>query len=85
MLAKIIDLLKRHGYNPIGKMTNEEAMIALKSDTMDAVIIGGGVDNASREFFHQEFPKIHPKIKMIDAHPQTVLADLKAAFPDSNK
>lgn len=82
MLAKITDLLKQHGYNSIGKMTNDEAILAFKSDTIDAVIIGGGVDAESRDLFHLEFPKINPKVKIIDAHPQTVLNDLKAAFPD---
>ncbi len=84
MLVKITDLLKQHGYNAIGTMTNEEAMLIVKSNGIDAVIIGGGVDNNSRELFHKEFPEINAKIKIIDAHPQTVLSDLKAAFPNSN-
>jgi DNA-binding NarL/FixJ family response regulator len=82
MLTKIADMLKQHGYNSIGKMTNEEAILAFKSDSIDAVIIGGGVDKESRDLFHLEFPKINPNVKIIDAHPQTVLSDLKAAFPD---
>jgi DNA-binding NarL/FixJ family response regulator len=82
MLTKITDMLKQHGYNSIGKMTNEDAILVFKADTIDAVIIGGGVDAESRDLFHKEFPKINPKVKIIDAHPQTVLSDLKAAFPD---
>ncbi len=82
MLAKITDMLKKHGYNSIGKMTNEEAILVFKTDTIDAVIIGGGVDKESRDLFHIEFPKINPAVKIIDAHPQTVLTELKAAFPD---
>ena len=78
-------MLKQHGYNAIGKMTNEEAILTFKSETIDGVIIGGGVDIDSRELFHVEFPKTNPKIKIIDAHPQTVLADLKTAFPDNDK
>jgi len=84
MLQRITDILIHHGYNAIGKMTNEEAIAAFKSDTIDAVIIGGGVDKESRDLFHLEFPKMHPAVKVIDAHPQTVLSDLKAAFPDED-
>jgi len=83
MLNKITELLKQHGYNSIGKMTNEEAILAFKTDTIDAVVIGGGVDNESRNLFHLDFPKINPHVKIIDAHPQTVLNDLKAAFQDT--
>lgn len=83
MLAKITDLLKQHNYNAIGKQWNEEAFIAFKTEVFDAVIIGGGVDNESRELFHTEFPKINPSVKIIDAHPQTVLSDLKEVFPDN--
>jgi DNA-binding NtrC family response regulator len=82
MLTKITEMLKQHGYNAIGKQWNEEAIAAFKADTFQAVIIGGGVDAESRSFFHKEFPKINPAVKIIDAHPQTVLSDLKSAFPD---
>jgi hypothetical protein len=82
MLAKITDMLKLHNYNSIGKQWNEEAIAAFKADTINAVIIGGGVDSESRDMFHKEFPKINPLVKIIDAHPQTVLNDLKEAFPD---
>lgn len=82
MLTKVTAMLKQHGYQAIGRQTNEEAIAAFKAETIDAVIIGGGVDDESRNLFHTEFPKINPQVKIIDGHPQTVLADLKAAFPD---
>lgn len=82
MLAKVTDMLKLHGYNSIGKLTNDEAMLTFKSESIDAVIIGGGVDTKSRDFFHTEFPKINPHVKIIDAHPLTVLSNLKNVFPD---
>lgn len=81
MLLKITELLKQHHYYAIGRQDNEEALAAFKADTINAVIIGGGVDNKSRAFFHTEFPKINPSVVIIDAHPQTVLSDLKNAFP----
>jgi DNA-binding NtrC family response regulator len=80
MLTKITAMLMQHGYTAIGKQTNEEAIAAFKADKIDAVVIGGGVDYESREMFHTEFPKINSLVKVIDAHPQTVLSDLKAAL-----
>jgi DNA-binding NtrC family response regulator len=77
MLSKFTTLLNQNGYNSIGRLTNEEAILVFQSQKFDAVVIGGGVDSESRFFFHNEFPKINPNIKMIDAHPQTVLIDLK--------
>ncbi len=84
MLEKITNMLKLHGYNAIGKISNEEAIVAFKSDIIDAVIIGGGVDSDSRNFFHSSFPTINPAVKIIDAHPQSVLSDLKEAFPNKD-
>lgn len=73
-------MLSQHGYHAVGSLTNDEALNAFKTEHIDAVIIGGGVDAASRDLFHHEFPKINPKVKVIDAHPQTVLQDLREAF-----
>jgi DNA-binding LacI/PurR family transcriptional regulator len=85
MLSKITEIIKQNGYNSIGIMTNDEAILTFKSETIDAVIIGGGVDSESRNFFHSEFIKINPSVKIIDAHPQTVLSDLKEAFSDKKE
>lgn len=85
LLTKITGMLKKHGFDAKGKMTNEEALLIFKSEIIDAVIIGGGVDEESRNLFHKEFPEINPKVKIIDAHPQTVLDDLNAAFQDKLK
>jgi hypothetical protein len=82
MLTKITDMLKQHNYNAIGKQWNEEAIADFKEEIFDGVIIGGGVDSESRTLFYTEFPKINPNVKIIDAHPQTVLSDLKTAFPN---
>jgi CheY-like chemotaxis protein len=79
MLARVSDMLKNHNYNPLGAQTNEEALQKFADEKPQAVIIGGGVDSESRALFHRTFS---PSAKVIDAHPQTVLGDLKAAFPD---
>ena len=82
MLTKVTEMLKKHNYDAIGKQWNQEAIDAFKADVFQAVVVGGGVDKESREYFHNEFPKINPQVKIIDAHPQTILNDLKEAFPD---
>jgi DNA-binding NtrC family response regulator len=80
MLEKVSTMLNRQGYSATGKQWNEEALTAFKAEKFDAVVIGGGVDNESRDFFHTEFPRLNPLVKIIDAHPQTILADLHSAF-----
>jgi DNA-binding NtrC family response regulator len=80
LLAKITVMLNQQGYQTIGKLSNDEAMLAFKSEIIDAVVIGGGVDEESRTLFHQEFKKINPKVKIIDAHPLTILIELEKAF-----
>lgn len=82
MLNKITELLRQNGYNAIGTTANEDAISTFKSDTFDAVVIGGGVDSESRNYFHLEFSTINPEVKIIDAHPQTLLSQLKSTFPD---
>lgn len=84
MLAKIVNLLQQHGYHPMGETTNEGAMLAFKTNTIDAIVIGGGVDSESRNLFHTMFSTINPTVKIIDAHPPTVLNDLQLAFADKN-
>jgi hypothetical protein len=82
MMERVTDLLKSHNYQPSGALTNEEALQKFEEEKPKAVIIGGGVDEESRALFHRSFS---PTAKVIDAHPQTVLMDLKAAIPDENK
>jgi CheY-like chemotaxis protein len=79
MLARVTDMLKNHSYAAVGAQTNEEALEKFETEKPHAVIIGGGVDSESRALFHRVFSA---SAKVIDAHPQTVLSDLKAAFPD---
>ncbi|MDX1911697.1 MAG: hypothetical protein SFV22_09450 [Saprospiraceae bacterium] len=79
MMARVTDMLKKHNYNPIGAHTSEEALQKFEEERPQAVIIGGGVDAESRALFHRTFS---PAAKVIDAHPSTVLEDLKAVFPD---
>jgi hypothetical protein len=76
MLARVLSMLTAAGYEARGTQDNAEAFALLRTWPVDAVIIGGGVDDESRHLFHNQFPVLQPGIKIIDAHPQTVLADL---------
>jgi hypothetical protein len=79
MLERITGMLQNHNYAAVGAQTNEAALATFEVEKPRAVIIGGGVDAESRALFHNTFSA---SAKVIDAHPQTVLTDLKAAFPD---
>ncbi len=80
MLEKVKGLLTNNGYNAIGATTDHDAVRLFKSNNIDAVIIGGGVENDSRVHFRTEFSRLKPLIKIIDAHPQTVLSELGEVF-----
>ncbi|MBY0436390.1 MAG: hypothetical protein K2U26_20025 [Cyclobacteriaceae bacterium] len=80
IMQRVLTLLQQHGYNAIGKQENEEALTAFNNDSFQAVVIGGGVDSTSRALFHREFSRLNPCVKIIDAHPLTVLQELKSTF-----
>lgn len=80
ILEKVMSLLEQNGYAAIGAQTDAEALEVFRKQTVDAVIIGGGVEMESRAVFHVEFPKWNPEVKILDVHPQTVLSDLASAF-----
>jgi DNA-binding NtrC family response regulator len=80
MLEKVKSLLQQNGYKSLGVVTDEEAINIFKTNVIEAVVIGGGVEFESRQYFKNEFSKLNPAVKIIDAHPQTVLDDLKKAF-----
>jgi PleD family two-component response regulator len=80
MLENVKALLQTNGYESFGATQNEEAIKLFNATKPDAIIIGGGVDFESRNYFHLAFIKINPAVKIIDAHPHTILNDLKKAF-----
>jgi DNA-binding NtrC family response regulator len=82
MMAKVSAMLTSHGYQPHGALTNDAAFAIFQDQPIAAVVIGGGVDDESRARFHREFVRLRPGVHVIDAHPQTLLAALKAALPD---
>jgi CheY-like chemotaxis protein len=78
IMEKVIALLEKNGYDATGANQNEEAIDLFKVGNFDAVVIGGGVDSESKSLFHNIFPAINSAIKILDAHPNTILGDLKA-------
>lgn len=78
IMARVVNLLKANGYDAAGANQNEEAIDLFGAGNFDAVVIGGGVDAESKSLFHKVFTAIHPTIKILDAHPHSILSDLKA-------
>lgn len=80
MLHHVIQMLETNDYIAFGETENENAIASFQKNSIDAAIIGGGVDAASRNMFHSEFIKMNSNVVVIDAHPQTVLLQLKQAL-----
>jgi CheY-like chemotaxis protein len=80
MLEMVKNLLIKNGYNAIGATTDSDALELFRNNPVDAVLIGGGVESASRAWFGDVFSGLNPLIKIINAHPQTVLSELRAIF-----
>lgn len=77
IMEKVIVLLEKNGYDATGANQNEEAIDLFRIRNFDAVVIGGGVDAESKALFHNLFPAINSGIKILDAHPNSILGDLK--------
>lgn len=80
ILEKVKLLLESNGYIAFGATENAEAIQVFIKSKPEAAVIGGGVDVESRNYFLQEFKRINPDVKILDAHPQTVLIDLQKLF-----
>ena len=81
MMARINAMLTQNGFTPHGALTNAEAIATFQAQPIAGVVIGGGVDQESRDLFHREFARLRPGVVIIDAHPGTLLGDLAEAFP----
>lgn len=80
ILEKVKLLLQSNGYNVFGVTENAEAVQVFIETKPEALVIGGGVDLESRNYFLQEFKRINSDVKILDAHPQTILTDLQKLF-----
>jgi hypothetical protein len=80
MLQSVLQLLHLNNFKVKGATVNDEALKLFSLHIFNAVVIGGGVDDESRLYFQTTFSSLNPAIKIIDAHPKTILKDLEKAF-----
>ncbi len=80
IMNKVIEVLKNHNYKAFGVGIDKEAIDFVKNNKVDAVLIGGGVENESRILFDSAFKKVNPDIKIIESHPNTFLEDLNTSL-----
>lgn len=80
IMNKILSLLEMEGYMAKGVFSNSDAIQSFDEEMFDAVVIGGGVDDESRSLFHTTFLAKKPSIKILDAHPNTLISHLKTAL-----
>lgn len=83
LLQNVINLLHDNGYMAFGETENDKAIATFAAEKMKVVVIGGGVDEASRQLFENTFTSQQPGVKIIHAHPHTVLQDVQNAFLNS--
>lgn len=80
MMKHVTKLLAENGYETLTCLTNDEAFQYIQKQNIDAIVIGGGVDETSRKLFHDKFSEIIPLTPIIDAHPSTLLVELNTLF-----
>lgn len=80
MLASVLEMLHNSGYAAFGTTTDAQAIEMFTTLLPDAVVIGGGVEYASRVMFHNQFKDKKPDVVIIDAHPNTLVQELHQAF-----
>jgi hypothetical protein len=69
--------LRQNNFDAVGANSNEEALALFQEGNFDVVLIGGGVDTESRDLFRKEFSLQNTQVKILDVHPQTILAELE--------
>lgn len=80
MMDSVKALLTQHSYNVFTAIKNDEAFYIFDKENIDAIVIGGGVDAESRNLFHTTFSNKKTTVKIVDAHPHTILKDLENIF-----
>lgn len=80
MLASVLEMLHTNGYDASGCTTDAQGIEMFTTLLPDAVVIGGGIEPASRVMFHNQFKDKKPDVVIIDAHPGTFLQELHQAF-----
>lgn len=80
MLQNALQRLTEQGYSATGYTTDAETLQALQTGAIDLVVIGGGVEDASRRAIKAGAKTHAPLTKVIDVYgPQQLLAAVQAA------
>lgn len=82
VLLQVLDFLKEKGCEADGASENEPALLAFPQKNYDIAILGGGIDNASRDLFKKEFVKTNKEIEFVEhyCHPAEFFEELKDAW-----
>ena len=80
IMNSILGLLMANGYDALGAIENSDAITLFEENNFQGVIFGGGVDLESREILSTAFKAINTEVKIIIAHPSSILQDIKNAF-----
>lgn len=77
MMDAVIGLLEDNDYIAFGTTEKAEALQLFNDNHVDAVILGNGVDQDSRRYYHQYFVEVRPEMVVLDVHESTMLAQLE--------
>lgn len=80
IMEKVLQMLENNDYSAFGVSTDEAAVEILETQKLDVLVIGGGVSLESTNYLTQIAQKFQPNIKVVLAHPQTILSDIEKAL-----
>ncbi len=85
ILHTVTDRLEKAGYRVTGALTDEEATAAFAEQQFNGVVIGGGVEHASRAALKASFSRTNPGIPIIEVSggPFNLLSQVEAALGKS--
>jgi DNA-binding response OmpR family regulator len=66
ILARVKSLLESAGYVHFGALTDERAVASMAEEAPDVLVIGGGVEPASREALREAFRAARPGRPVIE-------------------
>lgn len=81
LMAKVLGLLESAGYVAVGALADDEAIQSMNSSMSDALLLGGGVESASRRLLADAFQAARPGRPIIEhfGGPQGLLEHVRQA------
>ena len=82
ILRSVTDLLDNAGYAVTGALIDDAAVEAFAAQHFDGIVIGGGVEHASRAALTATFSRTNPGITIIEVSggPHNLLSQVDAAL-----